>query len=184
MTMILPFYNNLAGHGDCDYGLMKKQKEEVVKVYNDILRMGVNSPIRAMEKALKIMDDENFVGEVMRDTLVSDALKDKQWLDKASRRLWHPREVEKFSGRFGDMIIISRLAKFGPLTLGPLNSLEVKDIEFWVDMENRHAFAGNMEYDHWVLVETQEIGVLDDSFNKKWRLITDACGMKFFDWTA
>ena len=179
MTTILPFYNNLAGHGGSDYGLTPKQKEEVVETYNDILHTGVNSPIRAMEKALEMVDDE-----MVRKHLIEDAIKDKRWLDKASRRLWHPCEVERFSGRFGDLIIISRLAKFGPLTLGPLNPLEAREVEFWVDMENRHAFAGDMEHGRWVLLETQSIGILDDSFNEKWRLVASAMGATFIDGTA
>ena len=181
MTTILPFYNNLNGHGDGDpdYGLTPEQKEEVIETYNDILHAGVNSPIRAMEKALEMAGNE-----IVRQNLIEDAIKDKRWLDKASRRLWHPYEVEKFSGRFGDLIIISRLAKFGSLTLGPISSIEARDVEFWVDMENRHAFAGDMAHGRWVLLETQGIGVLDDSFNEKWRLVAEACGMKFFDWTA
>ena len=179
MTTILPFYNNLAGHGDSDYGLMKKQKEEVVETYNDILHTGVNSPIRAMDKALEMADNE-----IMRQNIIEDAIKDKQWLDKASRRLWHPCEVERFSGRFGDLIIISRLAKFGPLTLGPLNSLEASEVEFWADMENRHAFAGDGEHGRWVLLETQGIGVLDDSFNEKWRLVANSMGVEFIDETV
>jgi len=179
MTTILPFYNNLAGHGDADYGLTKEKREEVLEAYNDILRIGVNSPIRAMEKALEMVGDE-----VVRKHIIEDAIKDKGWLDKASRRLWHPCEVERFSGRFGDLIIISRLAKFGPLTLGPLNSLEANEVEFWVDMENRHAFAGDMAHDRWVLLETQSIGVLDDSFNEKWRLVANSMGVEFIDETA
>lgn len=177
MTTILPFYNNLAGHGDSDYGMTKSLIEDLVETYNDI--MGVNSPIRTMEKALDMVGDER-----VRKHIIDDAIKDKRWLEKASRRLWHQYEVEKFSGRFGDTIIISHLAKFGPLKLGPLNSLEAKEVEFWADMESRHAFAGDMAHGRWVLLETQEPALLDESFNEKWRLVADACGMKFFDWSA
>ena len=181
MTTILPFYNNLAGHGDgdSDYGLTPEQKEEVIETYNDILHAGVNSPIRAMEMAVEMADNE-----IMRQNLIEDAIKDKRWLDKASGRLWHPYEVERFSGRFGDLIIISRLAKFGPLTLGPIFSAEARDVDFWTDTENRHAFAGDGEHDRWVLLETQGVGVLDDSFNEKWRLVANSMGVEFIDETA
>ena len=179
MTTILPFYNNLNGRGDSDYGMTKSLIEDLLETYNNIIHMGVNSPIRTMEKALDMVGDE-----MVRKHIIEDAINDKRWLENASRRLWHQYEVEKFSGRFGDMIIISRLAKFGPLTLGPLNHIEAKEVDFWTDMESRHAFAGDVAHDRWVLLETQEPTLLDESFNEKWRLVADACEMKFFDWSV